>query len=297
MRQTNSACPVHQIITDRIIELLKKGTVPWQKPWQGGEQLPRNLVSKKPYRGVNVFLLHAMSYESPYWLTYKQAQELGGNVKHGEHATPVVFWKWLDKTDDDGNVKQVPMLRYYSVFNASQCEGIEKHLPATSTTTAQHNPIPEAEAIVANMPKRPDIRHGQGRAYYSPGLDFVGMPVKESFKSSEGYFDTLFHELTHSTGHESRLARKGVSGTEGNWGSFGSGLYAKEELVAEMGAAFLCGHVGIVDRTIDNSAAYIASWLQRLSDDPKLVVNAAAQAQKAADFILGIDHKAETQPA
>lgn len=297
MKQTKAQFPVHQIITDRIIELLKKGTVPWQQPWHGGDQLPRNLVSKKPYRGVNVFLLHSMSYQSPFWLTYKQAEELGGNVKHGEHATPVVFWKRLEVTEDDGTKKQIPMLRYYSVFNALQCEGIEKHLPQLPTATTKHDPIPEAQAVVDAMPKRPDIRHGQGKAYYSPALDYVGMPAKETFNSPEGYYDTLFHELTHSTGHESRLARKGVSGTEGTWGSFGSNLYAKEELVAEMGAAFLCGHVGIVDRTIDNSAAYIASWLQRLSDDPKLVVNAAAQAQKASDFILGIEHTTETPTA
>ena len=268
---------VHQVITDRVLALLKQGTVPWHKPWHGGEQMPRNLISRKAYRGVNVFLLHAMAYESPYWLTYKQAQALGGNVRQGEKACPVVFWKWLESEDLDertGTAKQVPMLRYYSAFNVGQCEGIAHHVPALPSGNGNaHQPIPEAEAIVASMPKRPDIRHGQGRAFYSPLGDFVGMPDKRVFETSEGYFDTLFHELTHATGHESRLARKGVSGTDGEWSSFGSTPYAKEELVAEMGAAFLCGHVGIVERTIDNSAAYIASWLERLANDPKLVVS------------------------
>jgi len=281
---------VFQVVTDRVLALLKQGTVPWHKPWHGGEQMPRNLVSRKAYRGVNVFLLHAMAYESQYWVTYKQAQGLGGNVRKGEKACPVVFWKWLDTDKLDpktGKPEQVPMLRYYSAFNVAQCEGVAQHVPAVPGGNGNaHKPIPEAEAIVAKMPKRPDIRHGQGRAFYSPSADFVGMPDKGAFESAETYFDTLFHELSHATGHPSRLGRKGVSGEDGEWSSFGSKPYAREELVAEMGAAYLCGHVGIVERTIDQSAAYIASWLQRLSDDHKLVVNAAAQAQKAADFIL-----------
>jgi antirestriction protein ArdC len=137
------------------------------------------------------------------------------------------------------------------------------------------------------MPKCPAIKTGLDRAFYSPAGDFVGMPAAEQFRTSEDFYSVLFHELTHSTGHQSRLNRKGVTGTEGEWSAFGSTPYAKEELVAEMGAAFLCGQVGIVERTLDNSAAYVASWLQRLKDDRKLVVHAAAQAQKAADFILG----------
>jgi antirestriction protein ArdC len=141
------------------------------------------------------------------------------------------------------------------------------------------------------MPKRPAVKHGLAQAFYSPAGDFVGMPSSEQFRSGEDYYSVLFHELTHSTGHEIRLARKGVSGTDGQWSAFGSNPYAKEELVAEMGAAFLCGQAGIVERTLDNSAAYIASWLARLKDDPKLVVQAAAQAQKAADFILGAKHE------
>jgi antirestriction protein ArdC len=287
------------IITERVIALLEQGTIPWQKPWQGAEQAPQNLVSRKPYRGVNVFLLHAMHYTSPFWLTFKQAQELGGHVRKGEKACPVVFWKWLDVVGEngegDGETKRVPFLRYYSVFNVAQCDGIEGHVPAVPGGNARtHKPIEEAERIVANMPKRPEIRQALDRAFYSPSGDYVGMPSLEHFKSAEDYHSVLFHELTHSTGHESRLARKGVSGTDGEWSSFGSAPYAKEELVAEMGAAFLCGQAGIVERTINNSAAYVASWLARLKDDSKLVVQAAAQAQKAADFILGVTHGEQT---
>lgn len=280
---------VFQLVTERILALLEKGFVPWHKPWHGGAMLPRNLVSKREYRGVNVFLLHAMAYESPFWLTYKQAAELGGHVRKGERACPVVFWKWLDVDDLDkpGEKKRLPLLRYYSVFNSAQCEGIGSHIPATDASKREHTPLEAAECIVAAMPQRPEIRQGQGRAFYSPSADFVGIPAPEQFESGEAFYNVLFHELTHSTGHESRLNRKGVSGSDGEWSSFGSTPYAREELVAEMGAAFLCGQAGIVERTVDNSAAYVASWLQRLKDDVRLVVMAAAQAQKAADFILG----------
>ncbi len=284
----------YQMITDRVIALLEQGNIPWQKPWQSGDLMPRNLISKREYRGVNVFLLHAMSYESPFWLTFNQAKELGGNVKRGEKACPVVFWKWLDVVEE-GEAKRVPFLRYYSVFNVSQCEGISQDkIPSPSGSTREHSPIAEAERIVDAMPKRPVIKPGLDRAYYSPSGDFVGMPAPESFRSAEDFHSVLFHELTHATGHESRLNRKGVSGTDGEWSAFGSTPYAKEELVAEMGAAFLCGQAGIVERTLNNSAAYVASWLERLKDDRKLVVHAAAQAQKAADFILCKRHGQES---
>ena len=147
------------------------------------------------------------------------------------------------------------------------------------------------------MPQRPVIRHGLDRAFYSPAADSVGMPSPERFETPENYYNVLFHELTHSTGHESRLNRKGVSGVGVERAAFGSQSYSKEELVAEMGAAFLCGRAGIVERTIDNSAAYVASWLERLKDDARLVVLAAAQAQKAADFILGRQYGAEESEA
>ena len=277
----------YQVITDRVITLLGQGIIPWQKPWSTGDAMPRNLVSQKPYRGVNVFLLHAMSYGSPFWLTFNQAKEMGGNVKRGEKACPVVFWKWLD-AEEEGKAQRVPFLRYYNVFNVAQCEGIPPDkIPSLNGSQRKHSPIAEAERIVASMPKCPAIKTGLDRAYYSPAGDFVGMPAPEQFRSGEDFYSVLFHELTHSTGAKCRLNRKGITGTEGEWSAFGSTPYAKEELVAEMGAAFLCGQVGIVERTLDNSAAYLASWLQRLKDDRRLVVQAAAQAQKAADFILG----------
>jgi antirestriction protein ArdC len=224
-----------------------------------------------------------------HWLASQPTAKplLSGHVKKGEKGCPVVFWKWLDVEDEETHeTKRIPFLRYYSVFNVAQCENI----PAPTQETIlspEPSPIEAAEEIVANMPHRPEIKKGLDRAFYSPLQDFVGMPAAEQFKTGEEFYSVLFHELTHATGHGSRLNRKGVAGTEGNWSSFGSNPYAKEELVAEMGSAFLCGEAGILQRTIDNSAAYVASWLKRLKDDSKLVVQAAGAAQKAADFILG----------
>lgn len=279
---------VYQVVTDRIVSLLEQGTIPWQKSWHGGGQAPQNLISLKPYRGVNVFLLNAMHYQSPFWLTYRQAAELGGHVRQGEKACPVVFWKWLDVDDNaTGETQRIPLLRYYSVFNVSQCDGIPSDkIPALEGSKREHNPILEAERIVSTMPKRPEIKHGLAQAFYSPDGDYVGMPAPEQFKTGEDYYSTLFHELSHSTGHESRLNRNAVSGSDGRWSAFGSSLYAKEELVAEMGSAFLSAEASIVERTIDSSAAYVSAWLQRLKSDSKLVVQAAAQAQHASDFIL-----------
>jgi antirestriction protein ArdC len=273
----------YTIITDRIIALLEQGTVPWHKPWQGGSQMPRNLLSGREYRGVNTFLLHSMCFDSPYWLTFKQAGELGGTVRKGQKACPVVFWKWLDVDDHrKGEQKRVPFLRYYSVFNVAQCDGLEGVVPQPETPLKDHSAIATAESVVDGMPQRPEIRLGQGRAFYAPAPDYVGIPDRGTFDTAEDYYSVLFHELTHATGHHSRLARKQLN----EWESFGSQSYSKEELIAEMGAAFLCGHTGIVERTIDNSASYIHSWLSRLKSDSKLVVQAAAQAQRAADFIL-----------
>jgi antirestriction protein ArdC len=270
---------VYDQITERIMAMLEQGSIPWHKPWSVKRGFPCNLVSKKPYRGINVFLLHAMHYESPFWLTFHQAQQLGGNVRKGEKACPVVFWKQLEIEDKDSHeIEKVPMARFYYVFNVAQCDGLNE-LP---DPTAQAVTTKPAE-IVANMPQRPAIKHGMAKAFYSPAGDFVGMPNPERFTSEDEMYSVLFHELTHSTGHESRLNRPTI--TEAN--GFGSEEYSKEELIAEMGAAFLCGQAGIVERTLNNSAAYLQNWLEALKNDNKLIVQAAAQAQKAADFILG----------
>lgn len=274
----------YDLITERIVALLEQGTVPWRKPWNVKAGMPCNLFSKKPYRGVNTWLLHSMRYESPFWLTYRQALELGGHVRKGEKACPVVFWKRLAIEDEaTGETERIPMARLYSVFNVAQCEGLISLPTEAESSTA---PLSKPDEIVAQMPNRPEIRHGMRQAFYSPGQDMVSMPDRERFDTEADYFGTLFHELIHSTGHPSRLNRAGV--TEG--AGFGSEPYSKEELVAEMGAAFLCGQAGLAEQTLANSAAYIQNWLTALKNDRKLMVQAAAQAQKAVDFVLNVKH-------
>jgi antirestriction protein ArdC len=281
-------CKVSDVINGRIMELLEQGTVPWRKTWNAGSNQPKNLISKKEYRGINVFMLACMPYGTQYWMTFKQCQDKGGHVRKGEKSTPVIFWKWLDKKDagsDDADTVtvngKIPMLRYYSVFNWEQTEGIELP-PATETIIQPFTLIERAEQIISNMPLRPEIKYGGSQPAYHPLLDYVKIPVREAFESPEEYYSTAFHELTHATGHAKRVGRKGV--IESNF--FGSHEYSKEELVAEMGASFLAGHAGIEQKVLENSAAYIRGWLKALKNDHTLLVHAAAQAQKAADFIL-----------
>ena len=279
-------CKVYEVVNSRILELLESGTVPWRKTWNAGSNMPRNIISKKEYRGVNVFLLACSEFSSPYWMTFKQCVDKGGHVIKGSKSTPVIFWKWLDRKDTetidvDAVSGKIPMLRFYNVFNLEQTEGIEP--PVTTETINTFTPIEKAEQIIAAMPLRPEIKHGGNRASYSPMLDYVKLSHQHTFDTIEHYYNTLFHELSHATGHANRLGRKGVTETS----YFGSHEYSKEELVAEMGAAFLCGHAGI-ENTLENSAAYLAGWLKALKNDKTLLIHAGAMAQKAADYILNI---------
>jgi antirestriction protein ArdC len=276
---------VYQIVTDRIMALLESGTIPWRKPWKGGEP-PQNLISRKPYRGINIFILNATRFGSPYWLSFRQVQGIGAMVRKGEKAFPVVFWKMLDRQKaEDEKKDQVPLLRYYKVFNIEQCDKVNPVI-LLKPEVNEFEPIERCDQVVAGMPKRPKIVHGGSRATYCPAKDTVTMPNTASFDSPEFYYSTLFHELTHATGHASRLSRTGITEPI----HFGSDPYSREELIAEMGAAFLCGHCGIENRTIEESAAYIQGWLDRLKEDRKLIVHAATQAQKACDFIRGVEH-------
>ena len=223
---------VYDQITERIIALLAKGTVPWHKPWKARTGLPRNLVSKKSYRGINVFLLLAMSYESPFWLTFRQALQLGGTVRKGEKSCPVVFWKQATVEDKETREPQkIPLLRYYHVFNVAQCDGLKRDTEPVETFV---NTFIKPDEIIAHMPQRPVIKYGMARAFYSPREDYVGLPVKERFERAESFYATLFHEIVHSTGHESRLNRATLTDKAG----FGSNPYCKEELIAEMGQRF-----------------------------------------------------------
>lgn len=272
---------VYQIITERVLEKLSQGVVPWRRTWTGPEPL-QNLVTRKPYRGINVFLLGMQGFGSPYWLTLKQANRLGGKIRKGESGSVVVLWKWVEKTDPETGepAPAVPLLRYYRVWNVEQTEGIE----VPKAEVIDFEPIEAAERIVREMPERPPIVHQDpGKAWYDPWGDKVNLPRPETFEGPEEFYSCAYHELVHSSGHKSRLNRPGVVDVV----KFGGHAYSQEELVAEMGAAFLCAVAGIEQVTLENSAAYIDGWRKVIGEDPKLVVHAAAQAQKASDFILG----------
>ena len=283
---------MYQIVTDRIISLLDEGVVPWRKPWATSNALPKNLLSGKEYRGINVFLLGCQQYGSPYWLTFKQAQEKHGNVKKGEKSSMVVFWKLLDNDNTDQNDKvigKIPLLKYYSLFNLEQTEGISS--PTFDVPVFPFTPIEKAERILQNMPNRPEISYGGNCASYTPHTDKIRMPYEERFEKNEGAYQVLYHELSHSTGHKSRLARKEVMECH----EFGSESYGNEELVAELASSMLCGVAGISNQTIDLAASYINGWLNLIKKDKKLIIVAAAQAQKAADYILNCRYGVEEQ--
>jgi len=285
---------VYALVTERITNALEAGTVPWHKPWAVAGGMPRNLASGKPYRGMNVLLLSlGQPYASPWWLTYKQAQDLGGQVRKGERSSIVTFWKFprSDTAPEESGEgegaseperRRAPLLRHYHVFNVEQVDGIQAP-PSQEFQPKDHERIALCEALVAGMPQRPVIGRDPRQACYAPTLDRVGIPDLSQFGSAESYYATLFHELVHSTGHPARLARTSL----GTPAPFGTPDYSKEELVAEFGAAFLCAHAGIFPRTAEHQAAYINGWLRVLRQDKRLLPIAAAQAQKAADFILG----------
>jgi antirestriction protein ArdC len=287
------AFDVYQAVTDRILEALDAGTVPWRRPLKrtaAGDGFPKSLASGKRYRGVNVFLLALTAwtkgYDSDYWATFNQVKEKNAHVRKGEKSSFVVFWKELTVTDQaSGEEKKIPMLRYYNVFNAKQCEGLAAPdvLP-TDEAAEPFEQLAECEKIVTGYPRPPTIEHVGHRACYIPAQDKIEIASPDRFENRERYYAVLFHEIAHSTGHPSRLDREDAMSP-----TFGDASYSKEELVAELGAAFLAAAGGISPPTIDQSAAYIDGWRKKLQGDKKLVVQAAGAAQRAADHVLGVD--------
>lgn len=264
---------VYQIVTDRIIEQLKKNDVPWLKPWQ--TKFAQNYVTRKEYNGLNRWLLYGYG-KTPYWITYNQAQKLGNVIKREELGKYqiVTFWKIGAKKQDDGTDKKTFILLYHKVYNLSQT--------TLGLPDDDKQPIKQACEIVDKMPNKPLIvNKDYNRAFYSPSLDIVNVPEMRNFNSVEGYHATLFHELAHATGHATRLNREGIAKAE----SFGTNSYSKEELIAELASAFLCAKSGI-QKTVENSANYIANWLKALENDSKLIVSASSKAQKACEYIL-----------
>lgn len=269
---------VYQIVTDRIIKKLQEGVVPWRRPWNSAAAV--NWVTQKEYRGINTMLLDPGEYA-----TFKQVSEHGGKVKKGSKSSIIVFWKMNEYEDDDSDeIKKIPFLRYYRVFEINtQCEGLESR--RTDSETYEHDPIESAEKIKEGYKDCPPVTFAPGKAFYRPSTDSISVPAISDYHNPQEYYSTLFHEMVHSTGHKKRLHRNGFD----EIAAFGSESYSKEELVAEMGAAMLCTVSGIDNATIDNSAAYIGSWLRKLKNDPKMVIIAAGQAQKAADYIQEIE--------
>jgi len=271
---------IQQIVTDNIIAAMEKGIVPWRKPWTGhGSQV--SLSTGKPYRGVNTLILDSVQmahgYDLPLWGTFKQISAMGGKVKKGEKGTPVVLWKPMEREDEEGNVKSFMLMRYFTVFNVAQTEGLE--IPAKFLATRE--PVPVLEGVAEALAYGPEVRHlAQDRAYYEPAKDRITLPALEQFVSAESYAATALHEIAHSTGHESRLGR-----FDGSPVTFGCETYAEEELVAEIGAAMLATALGISVEW-DQHAAYLASWLKALKDDRGLLITAAQKAQKAVDIVL-----------
>jgi antirestriction protein ArdC len=284
---------IYEAITARFIEQLKRGTVPWQKPWLGVQ----NIVSRKPYRGINSLLLGSAEFQSPFWISYKQAIDLGGHVKKGERSTPVIYYKILEKRDgagkvmlrEDGRQARIPFVRWANVFNLDQTEGIQA--PAITASQNVTQPHEKAGAIVENA-RLCSIHHVGFAVFYSPQDDVIRIPAPSIFRNQEDYYHTLYHEMIHASGHISRLNREGIT----QHTRFGSERYSKEELIGELGAAFLSNQAGTLDAVrFENSAAYLASWTRKLESDPRLIVSAASQAQRASDFIAGIEHKESLQ--
>lgn len=290
----------YESITSRIIQILEAGTVPWQSPSTARVGFPRNLSTGKYYSGINVFLLGSQEFQSPYFLTFVQARELGGFVKKGETGFPVIkvgTWnKEADKENpeaggQESTIENRRFLRLYTVFNVCQVEGIEAPALPKCESFTESAMAANARAIVEAMPYPPRIFEGR-KAYphYVPDTDTIEMPSRATFRAEWRFYKTLFHELVHATGHASRLNRESL--TE-NRGRFAVGeeqkIYCLEELVAEMGAAFLGAHACIVEDGFANSAAYLKGWLDvlKVRDHKSWLIRAASEAQKASELILG----------
>jgi len=293
---------VYSRVTNKIIADLERGNLTWLQPWQAGHKagpVSRPLrAGGKPYRGVNVLMLWAAAmekgYTSPLWMTYKQAVELKGQVRKGEKGSLVVYADTFTKTGTDEKGAEletkIPFMKGYTVFNAEQIDGLPAHFYASEVlNNSDIKPLDAVERFFANT--KITIQHGGSSAFYSPARDIVQMPELQTFRDRESYYAVLAHETTHATRHESRLDRD--LGRK----RFGDAGYAMEELCAEIGAAFLCADLGITPETRDDHAAYISSWLKVLKDDKRAIFTAASHAQKAADFLHGLQPHADTAPA
>ena len=277
---------IYSTITERILKQLDAGVVPWRRTWTTG--LPKSMITGKEYRGINILMLTDTGYTSRYWVTFRQAVSLGGHVRKGERATPVIYWKWRTPEEIARRQKQAvmenaaPCVPFTSaVFNLDQVEGVDQ--PDDGLLGSMKERVGLADMVYEDMPQKPGIYHTctSGPAY-SPLVDQVTMPHLGQFEDAEEYYGTLFHELVHSTGHERRLGRFAETGGDP------AERYSFEELVAEFGAAFLCAFAGLGNPTREElHASYIEGWSKVLRKDPRLIVQAASAAQRAADYVRG----------
>ena len=270
---------IYQEITDRMIHEMEQGIIPRQKPWMAAGAAISHTTGK-PYSLLNQMLLG----KAGEWLTYKQVQQESGWVRKGEKASMVVFWKWIDRENEEtGEVEQIPLLRYYSVFHLSQVEGIKARFAANLPHSA--NADQTAEAIIADYVAREGVtlEHQEGdRAFYRPSTDSITLPLLKQFKETAESYSTAFHEMVHSTGHMKRLNRLDATA------HFGSEDYSKEELIAEIGSAALVNRAGLeTAKSFRNSAADVQNWLQVLKNDKRFIVSAAGKAEKAVALIMG----------
>ncbi len=284
---------IRQTITDKIIAMLEKGGNEARRRWTKAAHngFPRNGATGKSYQGVNVLILWDEAIERGYasnvWLTYKQAESMGAQVRKGEKAVMCAYFEMVarkggeaSQDEGDGGEKPgfYPMCKPFWLFNVAQIDGLPEALTQTEEKAPEFNPIEEAEKVLAASGAQ--INHGYDGAFYAPSKDQICMPARERFTTPENYYATALHELTHWTGHASRLNRQ--------FGKrFGDDAYAFEELVAELGAAFVVGHIGFVDATIENHAAYVENWLKVLKNDKTAIFTASKQASMAYEFILG----------
>lgn len=296
-RQTENRANLYDEVTARIVAELEAGRFPWVQPWgrigRTGPGLPRNALTARTYSGVNILILWGAVIEhdwpSQSWLTFRQAQEAGGCVRKGEHGEIVVYADRFtpeaekERAQRDGDeARAVPFLRRFTVFNVAQCEGLRTGLASDPVPLPEREIVPVAEDVIAASGV--DFRIGGDRAFYAPDPDFVQVPPQPAFFDQINYYRTCLHELTHATGHPKRLGRDLKN-------AFGSKDYAREELVAEMGSAFLCAALGIVPTV--RHADYIGSWLEVLREDNRAIFRAASAATKAADWLLARHREAQ----
>jgi len=300
--QKSSRQDVYQLVTDIILEKLEQGVIPWKQCWSA-EGPAANYLTQKAYRGINALLLNSLGLSErnaaqPYFLTFRQAKQLGGYIRKGAKSLPIVFWQWYYRHQETGRkltepeakalpdslVERIAFLRSYRVFHIHDTEGITINLPTTKALEPDEDILTRGFQPLHVMPHPVAVKTQSNTPFYHPTHDYINMPAMNTFDSEQGYFQVLYHEIVHSVGHAKRLNRSSVTDPQ----PFGSWIYSQEELIAEMGASFLSNLMGLQSEAeLTDSAAYIQGWLKVLRNDKRFVIEAAQQAQRSVDYIMG----------